>query len=147
MQRNEQKEGMGDRKNINNVLERLKGLALQTSLLIPFSKTAMMKMKAILFITFVTFEAELEQYSETSQTPKMEFSAKWVDSSKLLTIPTKCLKVTSATKLFFATSSSWCVVFSDFLFKEKIMLCPQDFYIFVKSTGFKICDVIIGIAI
>lgn len=76
MQRNEQKEGMGDRKNINNILERLKGLALQTSLLIPFLKTAMMKMKAILFITFVTFEAELEQYSETSQTPKMEFSAK-----------------------------------------------------------------------
>ena len=45
---------MKNRKNIRNLLERLKGLGLQTSSLIPSLKAEVMKMKAMLFSTFVT---------------------------------------------------------------------------------------------
>ena len=49
------KGGNGKRKkNIRNVLHRLNGLGLQTNSMIPFLKAAVMKMKAIIFITLAT---------------------------------------------------------------------------------------------
>ena len=54
MQRKEEKEGMGNGKSIRNVLERLNGLGLETNLLMPFLKAAVMKMKAMLFRILVT---------------------------------------------------------------------------------------------
>ena len=51
MQRNKEKEGMGNGKNIRNVGERLNGLGLQMN---SSSKAAVMKMKAMLFSTLVT---------------------------------------------------------------------------------------------
>ena len=52
MQRNKEKEGMGNGKE--NILERLNGSGLETNSLITFLKVAVMKIKAMLFSTFVT---------------------------------------------------------------------------------------------
>ena len=52
MQRNKEKEGMGNGKE--NILERLNGSGLETNSLITFLNVAVMKIKAMLFSTFVT---------------------------------------------------------------------------------------------
>ena len=48
MQRNKEKEGMGNGKNIRNAIERLNGWGLQTNSSIIFLNAAAMKMKAML---------------------------------------------------------------------------------------------------
>ena len=45
---------MGNKKNIRNILQRLNRLGLQTNSLIPFLKAAVIKMKTMLFSTYIT---------------------------------------------------------------------------------------------
>ena len=90
MQRNEEKEGMENGKNVRNVLERLNSLGLRTNSSTPFLKRAVMDKKAMLFSTLSTARQNYSSYSYPSQTSKMEFSAKIINGSKLLTITTKC---------------------------------------------------------
>ena len=61
----------------------------------------------------------------------------------------KCVKVISATKLFFCHKVALDVQLMNFFIWSKNNIFSTrylDFCVFMKSTDLKICDVIIGIA-
>ena len=63
MQQNKEKEGMGNIKNMRNNPERLNSFCSQMASLVTFQKAAVMKMKAMLGIQYISnCQTELELY-------------------------------------------------------------------------------------